>query len=344
MLAMQPTNVLVTGGAGYIGSHAAHQLVAAGYKVTVVDNLYSGHRWAVPKKAEFEQIDIGNFDKISALLRQNRISTVMHFAGHIEVPESISDPFKYYTNNVVSSWSLINACRQSGVNSFIFSSSAAVYGNPDTLPVTETATPRPINPYGRTKLIIEWLLNDLTNSDSAMQTMRHVSLRYFNVAGARHDGELGQSTPKASHLIKVACEAACGLRTSVPLYGTDYTTPDGTCIRDYIHVDDLAAAHVNALDYLVGGGTSCTLNCGYGRGFSVREVLDIVQTVSGKKLTIVESNRRAGDVAELVADSARIRDVLKWRPQYDDLEWICRTAFEWEQKIAEGMLGKNSNP
>ena len=325
-------SVLVTGGAGYIGAHTTHQLLAAGHQVTVVDNLYSGHRWAVPPEADFHQLDVGDREAMQGLMQSQKFDAVIHFAGHIVVPESVCDPGKYYQNNVVGSLNLIECCQKANVGLFVFSSSAAVYGNPEELPVREDSPTDPINPYGRTKLMTEWTLRDFAQRSGWGQPMRYVALRYFNVAGARLDGTLGQATPEATHLIKVACEAACGRRDSVSIFGTDYDTKDGTCIRDYIHVEDLAAVHLKALNYLARGGSPAVLNCGYGRGFSVREVLETVQKVSGQDIHMVESDRRAGDPAELVADNRLVGQTLDWMPEYDDLELICRTAYQWECK------------
>ena len=323
--------VLVTGGAGYIGSHTTHQLVEAGHRVTVVDNLYSGHRWAVPADAEFVEADAGDRSKMLALMSDASFDAVIHFAGHIVVPESVENPDKYYRNNVLGSLNLIDSATACGIGMFIFSSSAAVYGNPAHIPVSETAPLSPINPYGRTKLITEWTLQDMAQRDLQPNPLRYVALRYFNVAGAHLDGRLGQATPEATHLIKVACETACGKRGLVSIFGTDYDTPDGTCIRDYIHVQDLAAAHLKALDYLATGGESRVLNCGYGHGYSVREVLDTVRLVNGADFPMSEASRRAGDPAQLVADNRAIRETLGWAPRYDNLEIICETALRWER-------------
>lgn len=326
-----PLTVLVTGGAGYIGSHTTHQLLAAGHRVSVIDTLYSGHRWAIPDEVDFHQLDAGDSDAVTALMRARRFDAVIHFAGHIVVPESVANPAKYYQNNVVGSLKLIESCQQAGVGCFIFSSSAAVYGNPRTIPVDESAPVNPINPYGRTKLITEWTLADLARRADSDPNLRYIALRYFNVAGARLDGRLGQATPEATHLIKVGCEAACGLREAVSIFGTDYDTADGTCIRDYIHVEDLANAHLKALDYLAEGGRSKVLNCGYGHGYSVREVLDTLRRISEVNFTICETDRRAGDPVRLVSDNRAICDVLDWAPQYNDLELICSTALSWER-------------
>ena len=328
----KPLSVLVTGGAGYIGSHTTRQLVAAGHQVTVVDNLYSGHRWAVAPEAEFHERDAGDSKAMRVLMGSRQFDAVIHFAGHIVVPESVSDPGKYYQNNVIGSLNLIECCQETGVGLFVFSSSAAVYGNPAEIPVNENALTHPINPYGRTKLITEWTLKDFAARTGPDTGLRYVALRYFNVAGASLDGTLGQATPEATHLIKVACETACGKRDAISVFGTDYDTKDGTCIRDYIHVEDLAAAHVNALEHLATGGDSSILNCGYGHGYSVREVLEMVRKVSGKHFEIREADRRTGDSACLVSDNRAIREQLGWIPEYEDLELICRTAYRWECK------------
>lgn len=333
-------NILVTGGAGYIGSHTSRQLVNAGCNVVVVDNFYSGHRWAVPKEATLIEGDAGDLELISAILSEHHIEAVVHFAGHIVVPESVTDPLKYHRNNTCCSLSLIDACVRCGVHNFVFSSSAAVYGIPSQIPVAETAPTSPINPYGRSKLMTEWMLEDTANSFTSEQEntaqpkdrFRYVALRYFNVAGASQDGSLGQATPDATHLIKVACEAACGKRESIQIYGTDYPTPDGTCIRDYIHVEDLAQAHLLALAHLFAGGPSEILNCGYGTGFSVREILDAVKAVSGVQFKIIEAERRAGDPPALISDPQRIKELFTWRPTLQNIRTICETALKWEKK------------
>jgi UDP-glucose 4-epimerase len=331
---MTSGTVLVTGGAGYIGSHTVRQLLAAGYRVVVLDDLSTGHRWAVAPQATLVVGNAGDATLAGALIEEHGVEAVVHFAGSIVVPESVADPLKYYGNNTAASRNLIEACVAKGVVRFIFSSTAAVYGIPEKLPVPETAPTRPINPYGRSKLITEWMLEDVAASPAA-RGFKHVILRYFNVAGASLDGSLGQATENATHLIKVACEAACGIREKVTVYGTDYPTADGTCVRDYIHVEDLARAHVDALRYLEKGGASETFNCGYGRGFSVREVLRMVEKVSAVKLRIEDGPRRAGDTAELVAEAGKIRKVLGWKPEYDDLEVICSSAYRWEAKLRE---------
>ena len=326
-------NILVTGGAGYIGSHTVKQLLDAGHQVVVLDNFYSGHRWAVDDNALLVEGDIADQLLLDKVFTQNNIDAVVHFAGHIVVPESVEDPFKYYQNNVVGSLKLIQSCVNNGVSQFVFSSSAAVYGMPEKQKVNEHTRLAPINPYGHTKLITEMTLNDVAGAKlNKDKPFRFVALRYFNAAGAQLAGNLGQSTPEATHLIKVACEAALGVRDKMMIFGTDYETPDGSCVRDYIHVEDLASAHLKALDYLAGGGESQRLNCGYGQGYSVKEVVEMVKKVSGVDFTALETGRRAGDPPSLIADNNRIKKLLNWTPQNDDLELICRSAFEWEQK------------
>ena len=328
---MPERNVLVTGGAGYIGSHTCHRLVEAGFGVVVLDNLYSGHPWAVPPEAIFVRGDAGDAALVRELIGRHAIDAVVHFAGHIIVPESVKDPLKYYRNNVAVSRDLIEACIAEGVGQFVFSSSAAVYGIPGRSgAIGEDAAPDPINPYGRTKLMTEWMLEDAAR---AFASFRYVALRYFNVAGARLDGTLGQATRESTHLIKIASEAACGLRDRVSIFGTDYPTPDGTCVRDYIHVEDLAQAHIDALGYLRRDGASCVLNCGYGKGYSVREILKVVRQVSGVDFPVEEAPRRAGDPPSLVADARRIREVLGWRAHHDDIRVICESAIRWERSL-----------
>ena len=330
---MTTINILVTGGAGYIGSHTSRQLIEAGYSVTVVDNLYSGHRWAIPDEATFIEGDVGDHPLMESVLKERKINAVVHFAGHIVVPESVSDPLKYYSNNALNSGRLIAACQEAGVEHFVFSSTAATYGAPQVISIDEQVRTEPINPYGRTKLITEWMLEDIAHAANR-SPFRYIALRYFNVAGASLDTTLGQATAEATHLIKVACEAATGQRESITIFGTDYETDDGTCIRDYIHVEDLAGAHLNALTWLLKGGDSQVLNCGYGHGYSVREVIETVKAVSGVDFEVVEGSRRAGDPPELIADSSRIRERLGWTPNLDNLEIICGTAWKWEQKLS----------
>lgn len=321
--------ILVTGGAGYIGSHVVRQLGERGENVVILDNLSTGFRDAVLHGTLVEG-DTGDMALVASLLEQHQIDTVMHFAAHTIVPESVSNPLKYYRNNTANTRNLLECCQNAGVKHFVFSSTAAVYGEPADPNITEASPTQPINPYGMSKLMSEIMLRDL----AAACPMRHVILRYFNVAGCDPQGRIGQSTAKATLLTKVAVEAAVGKRSQVSIFGTDYPTPDGTGIRDYIHVEDLASAHLRALDYLRKGGDSITLNAGYGHGYSVREVLDMVGKVNGKPLTIVEEGRRAGDPAALIAIAGKIRQVLGWQPEYDNLEEIVRSALQWERKLA----------
>jgi UDP-glucose 4-epimerase len=320
--------LLVTGGAGYIGSHVTRQLVEAGHQVTVYDNLCSGFRWAT-LGAPLVEADLADTARLDATLAAGRFEAVLHFAAHIVVPESVADPLKYYANNTRNTLGLLQALVRHGVRRLVFSSTAAVYGTPQHIPVSESAPLLPINPYGASKLMSERMIADL----AATGALDHVTLRYFNVAGADPGGRLGQATPAATHLIKVACELVCGRRERIDVFGTDYPTPDGTCVRDYIHVEDLARAHVLALDHLAAGGQSLTLNCGYGHGYSVREVLAAVERQHGQALAVRDTDRRPGDPAALVADSARIRSALGWQPQYDDLDFIVRTALDWERSL-----------
>ena len=324
---MAGEGILVTGGAGYIGSHVVRQLGEAGERVVVLDNLSTGFEDAV-LYGELVVGDTGDRDLVSWLLREHDVGTVMHFAARTIVPESVADPLRYYENNTCSTRSLLECCQQAAVKNFVFSSTAAVYGVPQGGAASEDSPTSPINPYGTSKLMSEWMLRDL----SLASDLRHVALRYFNVAGSDPEGRVGQRTPKATLLVKVACEAAVGKREQVKIFGTDYPTPDGTGVRDYIHVEDLAGAHLKALDYLRGGGGSTTLNCGYGHGYSVREVLDAVERVNGAPLPIEEVPRRAGDPPTLIADAKRIIDVLGWQPRYDDLDFICKTSLDWERK------------
>lgn len=321
--------ILVTGGAGYIGSHVVRQLGQAGEDVLTLDNLSTGFEAAVTT-GDFVLGDTGDAALLETVFSENNIDTVMHFAAHTVVPESVSDPLKYYRNNTASSRTLLEAAANHGVKNIVFSSTAAVYGIPAGGLASEDSATQPINPYGTSKLMTEWMLRDL----SAAGGPNYVALRYFNVAGCEPTGTIGQSTPKATLLVKVACEAATGRRPGVSIFGTDYPTPDGTGLRDYIHVEDLATAHLDALTYLRNGGQSSVLNCGYGHGYSVREVLAAVEKANGEELSITEEPRRAGDPPELIAVANRVREVIGWVPKYDDLDTIVRTALEWERKIA----------
>jgi UDP-glucose 4-epimerase len=325
---MKQPSILVTGGAGYIGSHVVLQLRARGERVVVLDDLSTGFRQAV-LDAPLVEANAGDRRKVLATLREHDVDTVMHFAAHTIVPESVAQPLKYYGNNTCATRSLLESCAEAGVRHFVFSSTAAVYGIPGEGIAREDSPLAPINPYGTSKLMSEWMLRDL----AAASALRHVTLRYFNVAGSDPQGRIGQSTAKATLLVKVACEAVVGRRPHVSVFGTDYPTPDGTGVRDYIHVDDLARAHLDALDYLRKGGDSTTLNCGYGHGYSVREVLASVERVCGHRLTVREEPRRAGDPPTLVAHAERIRHLLGWQPRLDDLDTIVRTSLEWERKL-----------
>jgi UDP-glucose 4-epimerase len=326
---MSQRGVLVTGGAGYIGSHVVKQLGAMGERLVVLDNLSTGFADAVTH-GDFVQGDTGDTELVSSLLRDYDVESVIHFAAHTIVPESVAQPLKYYGNNTCKTRNLLQCCNEAGVKHFIFSSTAAVYGIPTGPNCYEDSPLAPINPYGTSKLMSETMLRDL----SAASDLRHVVLRYFNVAGCDPDGEIGQSTRHATLLIKVAAEVTVGKREKLMIFGTDYPTPDGTGVRDYIHVSDLADAHVKALIYLREGGDSATLNCGYGHGYSVREVVDMVNKVNGTPILAEEHPRRAGDPPELVAAVDKIHERLGWKPQYDNLEFIVRTSLEWEKKLA----------
>ena len=325
-------SVMVTGGAGYIGSHAVLALLDAGYQVVVLDNLVTGFDWAVDPRATLVVADIEDDAAVQAAMRDHDVFAVMHFAGSVVVPESVENPLKYYRNNTAASRSLIESAVAEDVKHFIFSSTAATYGIPAVVPVREDSPKQPINPYGMSKLMTEAMLADV----AAAHPINYCALRYFNVAGADPKGRSGQSTAGATHLIKVAVEAATGRRASVSVFGTDFATPDGTGVRDYIHVTDLAAAHVVALKLLVDQpGQSHTLNCGYGKGFSVLEVLDAVDRVTNLTIDRRMEGRRAGDPDALVADNAAILAALPWRPRHDDLDGIVRDALAWERKLAE---------
>jgi UDP-glucose 4-epimerase len=322
--------ILVTGGAGYIGSHVVRQLGEAGEQVVVLDNLDKGFRQAVTA-GDLVVGDVGNRELVSRLLAEHEVETVMHFAALIKVPESVAQPLRYYGNNTCGTRTLLEACLENGVKNFVFSSSAAVYGVPADGYASEDSPTAPINPYGASKLMSEWMLRDA----AAVSGLRYVALRYFNVAGGHPEGKIGHSTVGSTLLTKVACEAMVGKRPHVSVFGSDYPTPDGTGVRDYLHIEDLASAHLNALAYLKGGGTSAVYNVGYGHGYSVREVLNMVETVAGKPLNIKEEARRAGDPAYLVARAERIRSELGWRPRYDDLHAIVSSSLAWERKLLE---------
>lgn len=325
---MAKNTVLITGGAGYIGSHAVRAFQEAGYPVVVVDDLSTGNAAMVPSEVPLIEGDAGDAALVSKVLSEHGVGAVVHFAGSIVVPESVVDPLKYYRNNTGVSRDLIETCVTAGVERFVFSSTAAVYGDPQTLPILETSPTVPVSPYGTSKLMTEWVLRDT----AAATKLRYVALRYFNVAGADPEGRCGQVVKNATHLIKVGCEAALGRRPFMEIYGEDYDTPDGTCIRDFIHVSDLAAAHVAALEHL-DSGENLIMNCGYGHGFSVREVLDTLAKVHGAPLDVRSGPRRPGDSVVVVADVSRLRSTLTWQPKYDDLEFIVRTALDWEAKL-----------
>lgn len=320
--------ILVTGGAGYIGSHVVRQLGERGERVVVLDNLSSGFRSAV-LNGQLVVGDTGDREQVGRILKEHGIQTVMHFAAHTVVPESVSNPLKYYGNNTCSTRNLLQCCEAAGVRKFVFSSTAAVYGIPEGGIAAEESPTQPINPYGTSKLMSEWMLRDL----AAASSLRYVVLRYFNVAGSDPGGRIGQSTINGTLLTKVACETAVGKRPHVSIFGTDYPTPDGTGVRDYIHVEDLASAHVKALEYLTAGGESQTLNCGYGHGYSVREVVQMVDRLHGQPIKTVEGPRRAGDPPALVARAQRVRETLGWVPQFDDLAAIVKSQLAWEKRL-----------
>ncbi len=321
--------ILVTGGAGYIGSHMVLALTDAGEQTVVLDNLSTGFAWAVSPKATLVKGDIGDEELVMSLVKSHGIEAIVHFAGSIVVPDSVSDPLGYYLNNTVKSRALMHAAVKSGVKNFIFSSTAAVYGNPKSLPVFETDEPAPISPYGTSKLMTELMLRD----SHAAYGLNYVALRYFNVAGADPKGRSGQSTPRATHLIKVACQTALGQRPGMDVFGTDYETPDGTCIRDYIHVSDLIAAHMDALAHLRGGGESGIFNCGYGKGYSVLEVIRAGERAHGAPVNHTLGPRRAGDPAGIVAGADKVRKILGWQPRHNDLDFIVESALKWERHL-----------
>ena len=321
--------VLVTGGAGYIGSHMVLALTDAGQEVVVLDNLTTGFAWAVAPQAKLVQGDIGDEALVENLIKTHNVDAVVHFAGSIIVPDSVSDPLSYYLNNTVKSRALMAAVVKAGVCKFVFSSTAAVYGNPETQPVFETAKPAPISPYGTSKLMTELMLQD----SHLAYGLNFVALRYFNVAGADPKRRSGQSSPRATHLIKVACQTVLGQRASMDVFGTDYDTPDGTCLRDYIHVSDLISAHMDALAHLQNGGTGGIFNCGYGKGYSVLDVIRAVEKAFGGPVNYTLGPRRAGDPAAIIAGADRVRDILGWTPKYDDLDFIVNSALAWERHL-----------
>jgi UDP-glucose 4-epimerase len=319
--------ILITGGAGYIGSHAVKALGKLGHDLTIFDNLSTGHKKAIT----FGELVVGDLNDeklLDELFATKKFDAVLHFAGSIIVPESVENPLMYYLNNTMNSHRIISACVKHKCHQFIFSSTAAVYGMTDDGAASEETPKKPMNPYGYSKLMTEQMLTDV----AASSPLRFVALRYFNVSGADPEGQIGQSFPGATHLIKVACETACGKRDHIKVFGTDYPTPDGTCVRDFIHVSDLAEAHVNALDYLVKGGKSEIMNCGYGHGFSVKEVINKVRQITGVNISAIETPRRAGDPAMVMSKAEKISKVLGWKPKYDDLDLIIRSAYEWEKK------------
>lgn len=335
--------VLVTGGAGYIGSHMVLELLDAGESVVVLDNLTTGFRWAVPEGAPFVAGDFGDAALVAGLLKSHGIESIIHFAAKIVVPDSVADPLGYYENNTAKARSLLQCAVEGGVKHFIFSSTAAVYGEPRHSPVSEDDPKDPINPYGRSKLMVEWMLADTAKA----HPLRYTALRYFNVAGADPRGRSGQSTDNATHLIKVAVQAALGLRGGMDVFGTDYPTPDGSCLRDYIQVSDLARAHMEALRRLRAGGGSITCNVGYSRGYSVLEVIETVKRVSGVDFEVRLAGRRAGDPASIVAANERVRRELGWTPRFDDLEGIVGQALDWERGLQarkRGGLPLGQNP
>jgi len=324
-------SILITGGAGYIGSHMLYELADAGERVIVLDNLSTGFDWAVAAGIPLIVADTGDQNLVAQIIREHKVDSIIHFAAWLVVPDSVKDPLGYYKNNTVNSRALIDTAVKNGVRQFIFSSTSAVYGNPAKMPVTENTLPAPISPYGWSKLMTEIMLRDAATAHD----LRYCILRYFNVAGADPNCRTGQSTNNATQLIKVAIEVALGLRPKLDIYGSDYPTPDGTCIRDYIHVSDLVRAHWDALRYLRAGSASVTLNCGYGHGFSVREVIEMVKRVSGVDFTVEIAPRRPGDPAQIVAAGDRARAMLGWKPQYDDLSTIIAHALAWEQKLRQ---------
>jgi UDP-glucose 4-epimerase len=329
-------SVLVTGGAGYIGSHTVQALVEAGESVVVIDNLSTGFSAFLPEGVPLFIGDAADENLVEGVIAANHVESIIHFAGSVVVPDSMRDPLAYYRNNTMTTRSLLNAAVKCHVGRFIFSSTAAVYGNPDQMPVPEHAPTRPMSPYGSSKLMTEIMLHDVATAHG----MDYVVLRYFNVAGADPLARIGLATVGATHLLKIAVEAATGQRAKIDVFGTDYPTPDGSCIRDFIHVSDLAEAHRAALSYLREGGGSTTLNCGYGRGYSVLETIEAVRRVSGRNFAVQYAERRPGDIVTMVADTGRIRATLDWAPRYDNLETIAGHALAWEEKLFRERHGE----
>lgn len=327
--------VLVTGGAGYIGSHMTLALAEAGESVVVIDNLSTGFSPFVPQGVPLFIGDAGDENLVENVIAAHQVDAIIHFAGSVVVPESIRDPLAYYRNNTLATRNLLNVAVKCKIPRFIFSSTAAVYGNPEAVPVAEDAATRPLSPYGMSKLMSEIMLHDV----AAAHGLNYVALRYFNVAGADPHARVGLAATGATHLLKIAVEAATGQRPSVEIYGTDYPTPDGTCVRDFIHVSDLVEAHRGALDYLSRGGASATFNCGYGRGYSVRQVIEAVRRISGRPIAVTEGERRPGDIMTMVADVTRIHGAIKWTPRYGDLDTIATHALAWEEKLQRLRAG-----
>ena len=328
--------VLVTGGAGYIGSHTVLELTEAGEEVVVIDDLSTGFSAHLPDSVPLFVGDAGDESLLDSVAAQHKIESIIHFAGSVVVPESIRDPLSYYRNNFMTTRNLLSAAVKRGINRFIFSSTAAVYGNPHQTPVPEDAPKRPLSPYGSSKLMSEIMLHDVAVAFG----MQYVVLRYFNVAGADPQARIGSATVGATHLIKIALEAATGWRAKVDVFGTDYPTPDGSCVRDFIHVSDLSQAHLAVLAYLRRGGASTTLNCGYGRGYSVLETINAVRKVSGRNFAVQYAPRRLGDITTMIADTSRIRSLLDWKPQYEDIETIAAHALAWEEKLSRERHGE----
>ncbi|MBN9288757.1 MAG: UDP-glucose 4-epimerase GalE [Gammaproteobacteria bacterium] len=329
---MRVKSILITGGAGYIGNHVVKALLEGhATRLIVLDNLTSGFADSLPKNVEFIQGDILDETLVSNILKTNQVNTVIHLAARTIIPESLQNPLKYYQNNTVGTLNLLTACLKHQVEYFLYSSTAAVYGKQTQGKIDETATTSPSNPYGHSKLMSEQIIQDTAFSSK----LKYAILRYFNVAGAAPDLSIGQRTKEATHLVKVAVQTACGLQKSLPLFGTDYPTPDGTCIRDFIHVSDLANAHVKALHYLQEGGEPTILNCGYGHGYSVKEIVKAVEKITQATLPTTQAPRREGDIAEVIADNSKIKTLLQWQPQYDDIDFIVKTAYEWEKTLSK---------